>query len=243
MSATAPPIEVDYPDSDGEPMADNTLQYEWIATVMWNLDAQFRDRPDVFVASDHLIYAVEGDPTARQAPDAYVAFGRPKGHRGSYKVWEEDGLFPQVVFEVWSPGNRADKMAEKRAFYERHGAEEYYILYPEFPAHVEVWVRAGGRLTAVRDFAGWESPRLGVTFRVAAGELSVFGPDGRAFVTPTVMIAERDNATAERDAATAERDAAERRVKAAAEARDAAAARAEALAAKLRELGVDPDSL
>ena len=58
-----------------------------------------------FVAGDLLWYAQQGDPTERLAPDAMVVFGRPKGDRGSYKQWEEDGIAPQVVWEVLSPGN------------------------------------------------------------------------------------------------------------------------------------------
>src|SRR5437764_1211047 len=98
--------EIVYPDSDGKPMADNTLQFRWITTIQLNLDDLFRSNPDVFVAGDNLIYPVKGDNTICQAPDVYVAFGRPKGDRGSYRVWEEGGIFPQVVFEVLSPGNR-----------------------------------------------------------------------------------------------------------------------------------------
>jgi Uma2 family endonuclease len=126
-----------YPDSDGKPVADNTLQFEWIVTVQGNLDLMFRDDPNVFVAGDHLIYPVEDDDTTRQAPDVYVAFGRPKGHRGSYKVWEEGGTFPQVIFEVWSPGNRVSEMDDKREFYAKYGAEEYNLIHPEHPSHVD----------------------------------------------------------------------------------------------------------
>jgi len=218
MSAIAPPTlgpTVHYPDDDGLPMSDNTLQYQWIVTLQANAEAQYRGAPDVFVAGNHLIYAVEGDPAARQAPDVYVAFGRPKGHRGSYKVWEEGGVFPQVVFEVWSPNNRYDQMRKKFDFYEQYGAEEYYILYPEFPAHAEGWVRAGGKLEPVPVMSGHVSPRLGWRFRLDAGELAVFGSDGRRLQTPAEMAAERD----------------------------AAEARAARLAAKLRELGVDPDAV
>src|SRR6266542_1827009 len=125
MSATSSVTkQVVYPDSDGKPMADNTKQLRWIRTILDVLDAVFHDRPDVFVAGNNLIYPKQGDPKVRQAPDAYVAFGRPKGDRGSYKVWEEGGIFPQVVFEVLSPGNRPGEMARKLLFYERYGAEE-----------------------------------------------------------------------------------------------------------------------
>ena len=107
-----------YPDSDGQPMADNTRQYECMVTIKGGLDVLFASAPDVFVAGDHLWYPVEGHPEIRIAPDVYVAFGRPKGHRGSYKQWMEGGVAPQVVFEVLSPKNTVPEMLNKLAFYE-----------------------------------------------------------------------------------------------------------------------------
>ncbi|MBY0458911.1 MAG: Uma2 family endonuclease [Gemmataceae bacterium] len=113
MSATVTPLpkpaDVHYPDSNGQPIADNTLQFAWILTIYTHLAVQYRDDPNTFVAGDNLIYPVEGENKTRQSPDVYVAFGRPKGHRGSYRVWDEGGVFPQVVFEVWSPGNRTPR--------------------------------------------------------------------------------------------------------------------------------------
>lgn len=79
-----PPRPVVYPDFDGEPMADTTEQFEFIQNFQGNLDIAIED----FVAGDHLWYPVEGHPEIRIAPDVYVALGRPKGKRGSYKQWE-----------------------------------------------------------------------------------------------------------------------------------------------------------
>ena len=79
-----------YPDSDGQPMADNTKQFPWIVTIKENLELLFADRPDVFIAGDLPWYPVEGDNKIRQAPDTMVVFGRPKGDRGSYKQWESE---------------------------------------------------------------------------------------------------------------------------------------------------------
>jgi Uma2 family endonuclease len=87
---TAKPAII-YPESDGRPMADNTLQFRWITVVQGNLAALFADRPDVFVAGDLLWYPVEGRPDIRRAPDVMVAIGRPKGDRGAYLQWEEGG--------------------------------------------------------------------------------------------------------------------------------------------------------
>ena len=183
----APPVH--YPSSDGKPIAENTRQYRWVVTVQGNLDLLFAHRDDVFVAGDHLIYPVEPEEgeehlAPRIAPDTYIAFGRPKAYRGSYKVWEEEGVFPQVVFEVWSPGNRSQQMEDERRDYERYGVEEYYIVYPEFPAFVEGWVREGGSPARIADIKKWVSPRTGVRFDVRTGTLRVMRPDGKKFLTP-----------------------------------------------------------
>jgi len=91
---------IEYPDCDGRPIAEDTLHFDWIVRIEQNLEALLFDDPNVFVAGDLLWYPVEGEPTICTAPDAVVAFGRPKGRRGSYKQWKEGNIAPQVVFEV-----------------------------------------------------------------------------------------------------------------------------------------------
>ena len=226
MSTATPAIEIEYPDSDGEPIAENTLQYLWIHTLYGGLTALFRDRPDVFVASDLLWYPVEGDNTYRTAPDAMVAFGRPKGDRGSYMQWREENIPPQVVFEILSPGNRAGEMALKRLFYERHGVEEYYIYDPD-RVTLEGWLREGGRLRPISKMGGWTSPLLGIRFDMDGEELRVLYPNGEPFATYLELIAENEGA---RERAEREQERAEREQ-----------GRAERLAAQLRALGIEPE--
>src|ERR1051325_2364892 len=91
-----------YPESDGLPLSDNTKQFRWIMTIEGGLDAQYLDDPNVFVAGNLLWYPVEGDNKVRSAPDIFVAFGRPKGDRGSYQQWLEGNVAPQVTFEIVS---------------------------------------------------------------------------------------------------------------------------------------------
>jgi Uma2 family endonuclease len=182
MSVESAPPRVVYPDSDGMPMADNTLQFRWIVTIKGNLDIVFAGREDVFVAGDLLWYPVEGRPDIRAAPDVMVAFGRPKGERGSYRQWEEAGVAPQVAFEVLSPGNRAGEMDRKFEFYERHGVEEYYVYDPD-NATLDSYRRAGRRLAAIPEPFGWVSPRMGIRFASSGQELVLYRPDGRRFLT------------------------------------------------------------
>src|SRR4051812_47879746 len=132
LTATSPtPSEVFYPECDGKPMAENTLQLEWIFRLVGNLRNLFRDQPDIFVAGNQNWYPVKGRPDVVQAPDAYVVFGRPKGFRGSWKQWEENDVPMTVVFEILSPSNSVWEMIDKFDFYDQHGVEEYYIYDPE----------------------------------------------------------------------------------------------------------------
>jgi hypothetical protein len=189
-----------------------------------------------------------------------VAFGRPKGYRGSYKQWEEGGVAPQVVFEVLSPGNRLEEMIRKFDFYERHGVEEYYVYDPE-DVQLTVYLRVNGRLRTVFPLRNYTSPRLRIRFDLSGDELVVYGPDGQRFLTFLELgkrraEAERENAELQARAEQARREAAEAAAEIERVRREAAAEserlrrdgeadrqRGDRLAARLRELGVDPDSL
>ncbi len=216
-----------YPESDGQPIAENTLQFRWIVTIKEGLEAVFRDRPDVFVAGDFFWYPVEGDPRIRVAPDALVVLGRPKGDRGSYLQWEEGGIPPQVVFEVLSPGNRSWEMEQKLLFYERYGVQEYYLYDPD-QIELSGWQRVGIELREIPQINGWISPLLGIRFDMSGPELKILRPDGRPFLTFAGLELERDQLAHDRDQIAQELELTRQR--------------AERLAAKLRELGIDPES-
>ena len=233
VQASLPSLDsVLYPDSDGKPMADNTLQYRWIVRLVANLKHLFREQT-VFVAGDLLWYPqrVTKPPAPCQAPDAMVVFGRPDGDRRSYKQWEEDNIAPQVVFEILSESNTAQEMLNKQMFYRQHGVLELFIYDPK---SCEFWGLARSIPTA--DFIPvtplsfpWTSPLLGVRFEMFTDGLALFSPNGEPFKDPEAIFAERDQAQQERDQAEQERDQAEQE-------RDLAFA-------KLRELGIDPSTL
>ena len=77
-----------YPESNGEPIASNTKQFEEIVALKAGPESVLSD---AFVARDLLWYPIEGRPDIRLAPDVLVAFGRPGGHRSSYRQWEDGG--------------------------------------------------------------------------------------------------------------------------------------------------------
>ncbi len=249
----AAPSEDDilYPESDGKPMADNTLQWDWMVMIVGELRELFAGQ-EIFVAGDLLWYPVEGNARISAAPDAMVVFGRPPGHRRSYLQWKESGLGPQVVFEVLSQSNTDDELDAKLNFYSRYGVEEYYVIDPD-EKEVEGYVRRGERLGRIRKILGYISPRLGTRFEKSQGELLLLMPSGRPFQSRADRIGElmteirRNAQLAEEERSRAEveterADAEKHRAEAEQTRADAESAAKLRLAAKLRELGVDPDA-
>ncbi len=239
-----------YPESDGQPMAENTEHYDWLVKIKENLEILFADREDVFVAGDLLWYPVpDRQQAGPMAPDVLVAFGRPKGRRSTYLQWEEDGIAPQVVFEVLSPSNSRLDMANKWRFYDQYGVEEYYLYDPK-RHRLEIYQRRQGELKAVTHLNGWISPRLGIRLVLRPDTLEIYHPDGQPFLHSTELArlryaAEERAAEEQQLKHLAEERAAEESAHAArASARAArASARAERLAERLRALGVDPDDV
>lgn len=228
-----------YPESDGQPMADNTKQFRWIVRVKEGIEYGMRHRPDVFVAGDLLWYPVKGDPSIRMAPDVMVVFGRPKGDRGSYLQWREEGIPPQVVFEILSPGNR---FSQKLRFYERYGVEEYYIYDPD-RGTLEGFIRQGENLVEIQTMQGWRSPYLGIFFDLVDGELQLTYPDGQPFIDFSEALEQaaqaRQQAEQERQRAVQAQQEAEQERQRTAQERE----RANRLAERLRQMGLDPDAV
>lgn len=48
--------QIIYPESDGQPMADNTKQFRWIVFLKENFECLFANNANVFVAGDLLWY-------------------------------------------------------------------------------------------------------------------------------------------------------------------------------------------
>ena len=244
---------IEYPDSDGLPMCDNTLQWFWMVLIKEGLERLFADDPNVFVAGNLLWYPVEGDNRLRIGPDVMVAFGRPKGYRGSYQTWREGNQPPHVVFEVVSPCNTKAELIEKGDFYETYGVEEYYIFDP-IRSILGGYQRRGTEWVPIPNMMNWVSPRLGVRFQLDGKDLVLEGPDGRRFVSLAETDRQRQQAEAAANRATARADrekanAAKAQTRADQEKTradqektraDQEKARADSLAQKLRSLGIDP---
>ena len=122
-------VTVEYPSSDGKPLAENDAQGEAIRYAIGALKIRYAHRPDVYVSGDLLIYYEEGNPRASAAPDTFVVFGVEDRPRPIYKLWEERQV-PPFVLEVASPNTWREDEGPKAALYERLGVREYWQYDP-----------------------------------------------------------------------------------------------------------------
>ena len=134
MATGTPTVAVEYPSGDGKPMAETWIHVRAIMWLHQALEDFFRDRQDVFVASDIFWYWEEGNPAARISPDVMAVLGvRPRDprERRSFFTWEEGGVIPAVVFEMASRGTVDEDLGPKFWRYEELGVREYFLFDPE----------------------------------------------------------------------------------------------------------------
>jgi len=121
--------DIDYPDTDGEPMAESDFQRKPLTYLVEALDLHFQNQTEVYVSGNLLIYYQSGNPKASVAPDVFIVFGVPKRPRRIYKTWVE-GKAPQVIIEITSHTTRTKDEKDKPLLYQRLGVAEYFQYDP-----------------------------------------------------------------------------------------------------------------
>lgn len=121
---------VDYPESDGQPMAETDKHRQLMVNLIESLKTFFATEPDVYVSGNLMCYYVEGDDKQSVSPDVFVVRGAANHDRRIYKFWEEP--VPQVVLEISSRKTRKDDLGEKKDLYAWLGVREYFVFDPEY---------------------------------------------------------------------------------------------------------------
>ena len=176
--------DIDYPDSDGQPMAESEFQLNPILYAVGALRSHFQGRDDVYVVGDLLLYYEEGDGKASVAPDVFVVFGVPNHPRRTYLLWQE-GKAPDFVLEVTSRSTRQVDQGTKRDLYARLGIAEYWQYDPTgdyLDPPLQGFMLSGGQygeaLALERVSVVWNaySPVLGLNLRLEDGVLRFHDP-------------------------------------------------------------------
>ncbi|MBO1068922.1 MAG: Uma2 family endonuclease [Dolichospermum sp. DEX189] len=214
-------VTIEYPSSDGEPVAETYIHLYAILTTLEVLKQYLAGRQATVLANQFLYYA-QSFPKLRVAPDVMVIFDVPPGGRDNYKVWEE-GQVPQVVLEMTSAGTQRQDQEQKKLLYEQLGILEYWLFDPKGE-----WINKklqGYRLQdeIYQPITDSLSQPLGLRLEVEGELLKFYRLDtGDKLLIPTELA---EKAESERQRA------------------DDAEAKVAILAQRLRELGIDSDSL
>ncbi len=129
LEAEVDDLSIEYPDSDGEPMAEDDAQLFAMIDTISTLRQWFAGRPEVYAGGDMLIYYRMNDNETRVAPDVFVVMGAGNHSRRSWIVWRE-GLAPDFVMEMASGSTWRRDMREKRDIYAEMGVAEYWRFDP-----------------------------------------------------------------------------------------------------------------
>jgi Uma2 family endonuclease len=130
MTTFAANSRIEYPDSDGEPMAESDSARAYLTYCVEALDIYFQSRPGVYVSGNLFIYYCQGDPSAVVAPDVFVAFGVSKRQRRSYQLWREGNKVPAFVLEITSATTKSKDEIDKPRLYAQLGVQEYFQYDP-----------------------------------------------------------------------------------------------------------------
>jgi Uma2 family endonuclease len=120
--------EIEYPTSDGQPMAETTLHRKVMSDLIEALERRYAAVPDVWVGGNLFLCYEKGNPAAIVAPDVLLAKGVTKWDRPNYFLWEETP--PSLVVEVTSRKTRREDQRDKKSLYERLEVEEYVLFDP-----------------------------------------------------------------------------------------------------------------
>ncbi len=210
MSLIQTKYEVEYPESDGKPLGETDLHIDWLLRLRALLKYRYRGQR-VYVASDLLLYYVEGEPDKFVVPDGFVVKNCDPGRRRTFKTWEE-GKSPDVVFEITSLGSRQEDQVRKPKTYAQLGVKEYFIFDPTsdyLQPPLQGFRLAGGSYQPIEpDEAGsLHCLELGISLRLEGEDLVMHD-----LVTGEVLQTEAEAEAAAREAEQTARQAAETRV-------------------------------
>jgi Uma2 family endonuclease len=169
--------EIDYPESDGKPMAETDVHRNWMVWIIEMLQFFFQGRR-VYVSGNLLVHYQQGDPKKRVAPDVFVVKECEQRLRRVFRIWEE-GRGPSFALEVTSKKTRRQDLGPKKELYERLHIAEYFLYDP-----LGEWLKPplqGFRLVdgvyhpvQPDEIGALASEQLGITFRLEGGELHLF---------------------------------------------------------------------
>jgi Uma2 family endonuclease len=197
--------QIEYPESDGEPLGETDLHIHWIIRLRDILKYRYRGER-VYVGADLMLYYMEGEPHRNVSPDVFVVLDCDPRFRRTFKTWEE-GRAPDVVFEITSKSSKDEDASIKPQKYEMMGVREYFLYDPDGEyLHPPLlgYRRGEGRFERIEpnDRGLLVSQSLGITLELDGPDLML-----RDAATGSVLLTHQEAAEAQREAAESQREA------------------------------------
>lgn len=201
-------------DSD-EPPLESELHLRQMILLKQSLDWLWRDRNDFYAIGNFTIYYSIPQPKSEdfRGPDFFVVLGTERKTRNSWVVWQEGGMYPNVIVELLSDITAAtDKGLKKKFYQEIFRVPNYFWFDPHTLEFAGFTLKGKNYQPLEPNEQGWLwSQQLKLFLGVHQQQLRFFTAEGELAIAPEEIVMEKQ--------------------------------RADRLAAKLRELGIDPDTV
>lgn len=216
-------VEIKLPPTNlysDEPPLETDFHREQIDLLIRLLKYWWRDRPDFYVSGNLTVYYNEQQLKKRdfRGPDVFVVLGAEKRDRRSWTIWEEGGMYPNVVIELLSNSTATvDRGAKKQLYQDVWRVPNYFWFHPETLEFAGFHLVSGRYEAIAPTDAGWLwSDQLELFLGVHERQLRWLSEQGQ--IVPLPEEAER-------------------------QAKEQAQQRTELLEELLRAQGIDPDQL
>ena len=123
--------EVDYPESDGKPIAETPVHMRAMWESIQTLNFWYDADPNVYVWGNMFLYYRRGDPSAAVSPDVMAIFGVDKlKDRRVFKTWEVKRK-PSGIIEITSLKTKREDQKDKFILYrDILKVKEYFLFDP-----------------------------------------------------------------------------------------------------------------
>ncbi len=193
--------EIEYPTSDGRPMAETDFHRELMTDMVATLSDHYAAKSNVYVSGNLLLFYVRGNKRKHISPDTFVVVGVPKHKRQNYLLWEERKR-PSIVIEFTSSSTRREDQTKKFELYRDVIKVPEYLLFDPFGDYLKP------RFQGYRRVASEYRPIPIVDGQLVSKQLDlIFEPDGEHLRVVDPVTGERLPTPAEdRDRAIAENE-------------------------------------
>lgn len=213
--------EVDYPTSDGKPMAETDIHADVMVELKEELRDWYADAPNVYVSGNLLVYYEEGNPLKHLAPDVFMARVPKEPPRLYFLIWKE-GRAPEMVMEITSKKTARNDLNDKLRIYRDIWKVKEYFLFDPYAEYLKPPLQGyrlrGGKYVPIKPVDGrLPSQVLGLHLERDGKRLRLYDPVRKQYLKTAREKFEEAEAS-RREAESAARREAKARQKAEAEA-------------------------